>query len=58
MSEQKLSEELNEGTNIAKMLVEHVLFTMGAAGAVIPVLLNDEKYEVSVTHIPVKETET
>jgi len=48
-----LKEELDEGERAAHALAEH-LRKMGAAKATIPVIIDDEKYEVVVTYVPVE----
>jgi len=49
-----LSAELSEGSRLAKLLVEHLL-RMGAGACTLPVVVEDESYEVIVRHKPVKE---
>jgi hypothetical protein len=50
---EELNEELDNGGRLARELVNHML-AMGADKGTIPVFVNDERYEVTVAHIPVK----
>lgn len=49
---EELKDELNEGKDAATRVVEHLL-RMGADRGTIPVIVDDEKYEVEVRHVPV-----
>jgi hypothetical protein len=49
---QELTDELNEGNEAATRLVEHVR-RMGAGKATQSIIIEDEEYEVVVTHKPV-----
>lgn len=49
----ELNEELSEGKELATCLVNHMM-TMGAGGLEIPVLVQDEKYVVTVRYELVK----
>lgn len=51
---QELNEKLQNGRNPARQLVEHLLHEMGASSCTIPVIYNDEQYDVSIRHVPVK----
>lgn len=48
----EISDELERGDVAARMLVEHLL-CMGASSSVIPVIVADEKFEVTVRRVPV-----
>lgn len=52
--ELNLEENLEEGKRHALALAEHMR-EMGAQKATIPVFIEDEEYEITVSHIPVKE---
>lgn len=51
---EELDRELNEGKDAARALAEH-LNRMGAANLRVEVLVEDEKYLVTVTHQPVTQ---
>lgn len=48
----ELHAELESGQATARDLVQHLL-RMNAASLTVPVIVADEKYEVSVKHVPV-----
>ena len=50
----ELEEQLEHGSNLAKQLVEHMRYEMNADAGMIPVFLEDERYEISIKHVPVK----
>lgn len=49
-----MNEDLDERNAAAKALAEH-LIESGAAMCVVPVIINDEKFEITVKRIPVSE---
>lgn len=51
--DEELNEELRSGREAAKQLVRH-LQCMGAAAVTIPMLVDDEKFEIIVRHVPVE----